>query len=145
MKISTRTRYGLRLLVYLADSKPDALIQVKEIAKHEHIPAKYLEQIIRPLKKAGLLKVVRGAKGGYFMERDPKTISVREVFDVLENSTYLIDCLKNESSCEFKESCSTFDFWDNFNKVINDYLESVSIADILKMQREKSKKLMFYI
>ena len=145
MKISTRTRYGLRLLVYLAGGEPDALIQVKEIAKHENIPAKYLEQIIRPLKKAGMLKVVRGAKGGYFMGRSPETINVREVFNVLENGTYLIDCLKDENSCEHKESCSTFDFWDNFNKVINDYLEGVTIADILKMQREKCKKLMFYI
>jgi Rrf2 family transcriptional regulator, cysteine metabolism repressor len=145
MKISTRTRYGLRLLVYLAGSDPDTLLQVKEIAKHEDIPAKYLEQIIRPLKKAGLLKVVRGAKGGYFMDRDPETISVREVFDLLENSTSLIDCLKDKNSCEHKDSCSTFDFWDNFNKLINDYLEGVTLADILKMQREKCKKLMFYI
>jgi len=145
MKISTRTRYGLRLLVYLAGKESDTPIQVKEIAKHEVIPAKYLEQIIRPLKKAGMLKVVRGAKGGYFIGRAPETISVKEVFEILENTTHLIDCLKNENSCEHKESCSTFDFWDNFNKLINDYLEGVSIGDILKMQREKCKKLMFYI
>ena len=145
MKISTRTRYGLRLLIYLAGRETDRLVQVKEIAKHENIPAKYLEQIIRPLKKAGMLKVVRGAKGGYFMERAPESISVKEVFDVLENSTHLIDCLKDGNFCEGKESCSTFDFWDNFSKVINDYLEGVTLADILKMQREKCKKLMFYI
>ena len=145
MKISTRTRYGLRLLVYLAGVEPDTLIQVKEIAKHENIPAKYLEQIIRPLKKAGMLKVVRGAKGGYFMGRNPENISVKEVFDILESSSCLIDCLENEHSCEHKESCSTFDFWDNFSKLINEYLEGVTIADILKMQREKCKKLMFYI
>jgi len=145
MKISTRTRYGLRLLVYLAGGKPDTLMQVKEIAKHEHIPVKYLEQIIRPLKKNGMVKVVRGAKGGYFIGRPPEIISVKEVFDVLENSTDLINCLKNNNICEQKDSCSTFDFWDNFNKVINDYLEGVTIADILQMQREKSKKLMFYI
>jgi len=145
MKISTRTRYGLRLLVYLAGGEPDTLIQVKEIAKHEDVPAKYLEQIIRPLKKAGMLKVVRGAKGGYFMGRSPETISVKDVFDVLENGTYLIDCLENENVCAHKKFCSTFDFWDNFNKVINEYLEGVTIADILKMQQEKCKKLMFYI
>lgn len=145
MKISTRTRYGLRLLVYLAGGESDALIQVKEIAEHENIPAKYIEQIIRPLKKAGMLKVVRGAKGGYFMGRAPEAISVREVFDILENGTFLIDCRKNGNICEHKASCSTFDFWNNFNNVVNEYLEGVTIADILKMQREKCKKLMFYI
>lgn len=145
MKISTRTRYGLRLLVYLAGSEADKLIQVKEIAAHEKIPVKYLEQIIRPLKKAGMLKVVRGVKGGYFMGRDPESINVKEIFDILENNNCLIDCLKDNDSCEHKNACSTFDFWDNFNKVINDYLEGITIADILKMQREKCKKLMFYI
>ena len=145
MKISTRTRYGLRLLVYLAASKADKLIQVKEIAEHEKIPVKYLEQIIRPLKKAGMLKVVRGAKGGYFMGRTPENITILEIFDVLENSDCLIDCLKDENSCEHKSACSTFDFWNNFNKVINDYLQGVTVADIVKMQQEKCKKLMFYI
>ena len=145
MKISTRTRYGLRLLVYLANGKPDTLIQVKEIAEHEKIPIKYLEQIIRPLKKAGMLNVVRGAKGGYFMGRDPENIYVKEVFDLLENSSYLIDCLQDKHACGRRKNCSTFDFWDNFSNLINDYLESVSIADIIKMKCEKSKKLMFYI
>jgi len=145
MKVSTRTRYGLRLLVHLAGEAPDKLVQVKEIAKHEGIPAKYLEQIIRPLKKAGMLKVVRGAKGGYFIGRRPEDISVKEVFDVLENSSSLLDCLQNENSCEHRDSCSTFDFWNDFNGLINEYLEGVSIADILEMQREKCKKLMFYI
>lgn len=145
MKISTRTRYGLRLLVCLAGKNPGALTQVKEIAKIEKIPAKYLEQIIRPLKKSGMLKVVRGARGGYFIGRDPAEISVREVFDVLENGTCLIDCLKDENACEHKSCCSTFDFWNNFNNVINEYLESVTIAGILKRQREKCKELMFYI
>ena len=98
MKISTRTRYGLRLLVYLAGENPGKLIQVKEVAKHEDIPAKYLEQIIRPLKKAGMLKVVRGAKGGYFIGRRPEDISVKEVFDVLENNSSLLDCLQKRKS-----------------------------------------------
>lgn len=145
MKISTRTRYGLRLLVCLAGREQGELIQVREIARRENIPAKYLEQIIRPLKKAGMLKVVRGARGGYSMGRRPEEISVKEVFDVLENGTYLIDCLKSEGVCERKASCSTYGFWDNFNQVINEYLKSVTVADILQMQREKCKNLMFYI
>lgn len=145
MKISTRTRYGLRLLICLANSKPDALIQVKEIAKRENIPAKYLEQIIRPLKKAGMLKVVRGAKGGYFLGRPPESITAKEVFNILENETCLIKCLENENACGHKALCSTYDFWNNFNKVINEYLESVTIADMVKMQQEKCKSLMFYI
>ena len=145
MKVSTRTRYGLRLLVCIAGKEPDALVQVKEVAERENIPVKYLEQIIRPLKKAGLLKVVRGAKGGYFMGRDPKNITVKEIFDILENESSLIKCLENENVCGRKKICSTYDFWNDFSRVINDYLENITVADIVEAQRDKNKKLMFYI
>ena len=145
MKISTRTRYGLRLLVCIAGKEPDTLVQVKEVAERENIPVKYLEQIIRPLKKAGLLKVVRGAKGGYSMGRDPKDITAKEIFDILENESSLIKCLEDENICERKEACSTYDFWNDFGRVINDYLENTTIADIVKAEQEKKKKLMFYI
>jgi Rrf2 family protein len=145
MKVSTRTRYGLRLLVYLASREDDSLIQVKEIAKNEKISVKYLEQIIRSLKKAGMLSVERGAKGGYTIGRDPADITMKDVFDALEDGTYLIDCLENDNVCERRESCSTFDFWNNFNNVINDYLRSVTVADLVKMQREKCANMMFYI
>jgi Rrf2 family protein len=141
MKISTRTRYGLRLLVCLASSDSDALVQVKEVAKLESIPPKYLEQIIRPLKKAGMLKVVRGAKGGYFLGRPPEKITVKEVFDILENENCLIKCLEDENICKHQKSCSTYDFWYNFNKTISEYLEGVTIADIVK----KQQNIMFYI
>ena len=145
MKVSTRTRYGLRFLVYLAANESNTLIHVNEVAKHEKIPLKYLEQIIRPLKKAGMLKVIRGAKGGYSMGRNPDKINVKEIFNLLEGDTHLLKCLEGEKSCEREKLCSTYDFWDNFNKVIDDYLEGVSLADIVKIQREKSKDFMFYI
>jgi Rrf2 family protein len=140
MKISTRTRYGLRFLVCIAGKDSDVLVQVKEVAECENIPVKYLEQIIRPLKKAGLLKVVRGAKGGYFMGRNPKNITVKEIFDILENESSLIKCLENEKVCERKMLCSTYDFWCDFSKVVNDYLKNVTIADIVEAQRENPGK-----
>ncbi len=145
MKISTRTRYGLRLLVCLADTTPARLLNVKEVAERENIPVKYLEQIIRPLKKAGLLQVVRGAKGGYFIARSPEEITIKQVFDILEDGTSLIKCLQAETICEHKTACSTYQFWHEFNQVIDKYLSEVTLADLIKMQQEKCQNLMFYI
>lgn len=145
MKVSTRTRYGLRLLVFLGSRKNGDIVQVKEIARHENISPKYLEQIIRPLKKAGLLEVVRGAHGGYALGKGPGAITAREVFDILEDGTAPLDCLEDGGRCKQFKNCSTFEFWESFHKVIADYLESVTIEDLVRRQQEKGKDMMFYI
>lgn len=143
MKVSTRTRYGLRLLVYLGSREHGSIVQVREIANHEGISFKYLEQIIRLLKKAGLLNVVRGAHGGYAIAKDPDQIPVSQVFDILESGTAPLDCLEDAAVCDNMKHCSTREFWDSFHKVIRDYLDGVTIGDLVK--RQKGKDMMYYI
>jgi Rrf2 family protein len=145
MKVSTRTRYGLRLLIYLASQEEGTLVNVKEASRHEGISAKYLEQIIRSLKKAGMLSVVRGAHGGYSIGRDPSTITALEVFETLEDGPLLIDCLDDRCTCNHHQQCSTLDFWQDFRKVVDDYLRGITIADLVKRNREKGMAMMFYI
>jgi Rrf2 family protein len=145
MKVSTRTRYGLRLLIYLASQDPGTLVNVKEASRHEGISAKYLEQIIRSLKKAGMLSVARGAHGGYAIGRPPEEITVLEVFQTLEDGSLLIDCVDEANSCERRQQCSTFEFWLEFQGVITDYLGNLTIADLVRRNREKGMAMMFYI
>ena len=145
MKVSTRTRYGIRLLVHLASQEPGTLVNVKEASKHEGVSAKYLEQIIRPLKKAGMLAVARGAYGGYTIGRDPATITVLEVFELLEDGNLLMDCLDDTASCNRRQQCSTLDFWLDFRSLITDHLKGVTIADLVRQNREKGLAMMFYI
>ncbi len=145
MKVSTRTRYGLRLLIHLASQEPGTLVNVKEASKHEGISAKYLEQIIRSLKKAGMLAVARGAYGGYSIGRDPADITVLEVVELLEDGSMLMECLDETSACPRRQHCSTLDFWQEFRGVITDYLKGVTIADLVRRNREKGLAMMFYI
>jgi Rrf2 family protein len=145
MKVSTRTRYGLRLLIHLASQAPGTLVNVKEASRHEGISAKYLEQIIRSLKKAGMLLVARGAHGGYAIGRPPEEITVLEVFQTLEDGNLLIDCVDRPDTCDRREQCSTFDFWVEFQTLITDYLGNLTIADLVRRNREKGMAMMFYI
>ena len=145
MKISTRTRYGLRLLIHLAGQDPGTLVNVKEASRHEGISAKYLEQIIRSLKKAGMLSVVRGAHGGYAIGRPPDRITALEGFQALEDGSLRMDCLNHESVCDRRDQCSTVDFWVEFRDVITNYLEKVTVADLARHHRDKGAAMMFYI
>lgn len=145
MKVSTRTRYGLRLLIHLASQEPGTLVNVKEASKHEGVSAKYLEQIIRPLKKAGMLSVARGAYGGYMIGRDPAAITVFEVFELLEDGPMLMDCLDDTAACTRRQQCSTLDFWLDFRSLITDHLKGVTIADLVRSNRDKGLAMMFYI
>jgi len=145
MKVSTRTRYGLRLLIHLASQDPGTLVNVKEASLHEGISAKYLEQIIRSLKKAGMLSVVRGARGGYAIGRAPESITALEVLQALEDGSLLMDCLDDEGICDRRQQCSTVDFWLEFRDVITDYLEKITIADLVRRHRDKGMAMMFYI
>ena len=145
MKISTRTRYGLRLLVHLASQEPGTLVNVREAARHEGVSAKYLEQIIRSLKKAGMLSVARGARGGYANGRDPRTITALEIVDVLEDGSLLMDCLDGKYACDRMEQCSSLDFWRGLRDAIAGYLGGITLADLVRHDREKGTGTMFHI
>ncbi|QSH42059.1 Rrf2 family transcriptional regulator [Lentisphaerota bacterium ZTH] len=144
MKISTRTRYGLRIMIFLATQDPDSHVNAKEISSHEHITLKYTEQIIRLLKKAGYLNVSRGAKGGYSLKPAAKNTRIKDLYNLLEKDQKLLKCLEKEC-CDRKAICSTYDFWCGLEEVISNYLSSKTIGDLAREYQEKSVPPMFYI
>jgi len=147
MKISTRVRYGTRAMVALAVAYPERAISVKLIAQKQHLSVKYLEQIMAPLKGAGLIKVVRGGRGGYMLSRDPATIKLIEVYHALEGALCLVDCIEHSNSCDMAETCPTRDTWVEMTKALREILQRTTIQDLVKRQKQKmnSKESMYYI
>ncbi len=132
MRISTKGRYALRMLVYLAASQTDDYISLKEIAGAQGISKKYLEQIVPLLSKAGILRTNRGNKGGYRLAGKPSECTVGEILRATEGSLAPVSCLEFEvNECEKAASCATLPVWKGLYRVINEYLDSVSLQDLL--------------
>ena len=123
MKYSTRTRYGLRLLVYLGARYKGKFLKLNTIAESEKISIKYLEQIVRLLKPTGIISVARGAHGGYKLAVDPAEINLKQIFTILEGNIDPIECLQESFDCKKKVLCSTIEVWQGLQTVIDDYLE----------------------
>jgi Rrf2 family protein len=139
MKISTRARYGVRLMATLAENYGKEPIFLKDIAHRENISEKYLSLIVIPLRGANLVNSVRGAQGGYNLSRDPSQISLREVVDVLEGSCSLVDCVKNPSLCDRASICAAHDIWALVGERISETLSSITLERLLEMNREKER------
>jgi Rrf2 family transcriptional regulator, cysteine metabolism repressor len=141
MKISTRGRYGLRAMMDLATSgKNGAPVYLSDIAKRQAISEKYLEHIFGALQKAGIVKAVRGRKGGYFLTKLPDQITVGDILNVLEGPCHLVHCVTDASACPRTESCATRDIWMMLGNKIEEALSSLTLASVVELQREKSEK-----
>lgn len=133
MKISTKGRYALRLMIDLAQNFSGEYITLKEVSKRQGISIKYLEQITTQLCKADYLKSVRGPKGGYKLTKEPKEYILGDILRVTEGSLAPITCLEDEkNSCIRCGNCPTVHFWQGLYKVINDYVDSFTLEDILR-------------
>ena len=131
MRLSTRGRYGTRLMVDLALHYAQGPVPLGEIAKRQGLSAKYLEQLIILLKKAGLIRSVRGRRGGYMLARKPAKISVGEIVEVLEGSLAVVDCVTDSDSCDRSPECRTRDIWVDMTDVIQKQLYSVNLQQVL--------------
>jgi len=147
MKFSTRTRYGSRAMAELAAAYPDGVVSVKEMARRQHLSAKYLEQIIGSLRSAGLIEAVRGMHGGYVLSRPPSQISLSEVFRVLEGSSAPVGCVENPDQCAMSETCPTRETWVEIREAIEQILEGTSLQDLAERKKRKcdSSGLTYYI
>lgn len=138
MRLSTRTRYGTRLLFELAlnyeTGKP---VLLKEIATKQNISEKYLSKIILQLKSAGIVKSERGAKGGYMLAKPPDKTNLKEIVDILEGDTFLIDCVKEKNICEFEKRCPTYDLWYGLVDAMNNFLKSKTLDDLVVDYKKK--------
>lgn len=144
MRISTRARYGTRLMLELALYYGGEAVFLKDIAKNEEISEKYLSQIIIPLKSSGLVNSFRGAKGGYVLSRSPSQITLKEIVGVLEGGLDLLECVSNGHVCDRTSKCVTRDIWNLLGQTISNTLEAVTLEDLVKMHKEKEHKLMMY-
>lgn len=137
MQLSTRSRYGTRLMVDLAQHYDQGPIPINDIAKRQDISVKYLEQLIIPLKKAALIKSVRGPKGGHMLAKPMQQITVGEIVLLLENETSLSPCLKNPGACPMTDTCLTRDIWGMLSDTILDTLNAITLSDVIKNDKEK--------
>ena len=131
MKISTRGRYGTRMMLDLAAHHDQGPTPLREIAKRQDLSVKYLEQLIIPLKAAGYIRSVRGARGGYTLARKPDKISVGQIIKVLEGGLSLVDCVEDPKVCERERNCPTRDIWLRMSERLMEELSSLSLMDVL--------------
>ncbi|MBM4271651.1 MAG: Rrf2 family transcriptional regulator [Deltaproteobacteria bacterium] len=144
MKLSTRARYGVRLMLALALNYGKGPVFLKDIAKGENISEKYLSLIIIPLRGIGLVNSSRGAYGGYSLARDPSQITLKEVVDVLEGDSCLVDCVKDPSACPRVPICVTRDVWAIIGGRISETLTSITLDTLVKMNQEKTEKAIMH-
>jgi Rrf2 family cysteine metabolism transcriptional repressor len=131
MKLSTRTRYGLRAILELADNYGKGPLQTRIIAEHQDISVKYLEQLMAALKSAGLVRSQRGAKGGYILSQPPDKIKISDVFDVFEGPVATVECVDNEDFCARAADCIARQVWSEIQRAINNVLQSITLQDAL--------------
>lgn len=132
MKLSTRSRYGTRLMLNLARHYGEGPVQIGEIAAQEAISIKYLEQLIIPLKKGGFIKSVRGPKGGHELAVPPEKISIGQLVRVLEGGIDLSDCIENPDQCAWSQTCPTRGIWKEATDAMYDTLDAATLAAVLK-------------
>lgn len=133
MLISTKGRYALRVMIDLAEHQSDAFISLKEIADRQEISEKYLESIIRMLVKARVLDSLRGKGGGYRLKKAPEQYTVGSILRLTEESLAPVSCLEHDAdACPRMAKCRTLSLWQGLDKVINDYLDHVTIGDLLE-------------
>lgn len=138
MKISTKGRYSLRMLLDLAEHANDGYVALKDIAQRQGISKKYLEQIVPILNKTDILKTNRGFQGGYMLAKTPDKYTVGMILRLTEGSLSPVACLDQEPiQCERSGECATLPIWQGLNKVINDYLDNITLQDILDQQKER--------
>jgi len=142
MKLSTRTRYGIRAILELAESYRQGPLQLKIIAQHQDISVKYLEQIISMLRSAGFVRSIRGAKGGYILVKAPNQIKLSDVFNCLEGSVTTVECIENEDYCARAADCIARQLWKQVNEAIKNVLQSITLQDLL--DRAKDKRALDY-
>lgn len=140
LKISTKGRYALRLMLDLAIWGTEDYVKIKDIAKRQSLSDKYLEQIITILSRAGYVKSVRGASGGYKLSKKPSEYTVGMILRLTEGSLSPVACLDGDTpDCERYDNCATLELWKRLNDAINNVVDNMTLADLMEIQQQKSE------
>ncbi|MBR5429158.1 MAG: Rrf2 family transcriptional regulator [Firmicutes bacterium] len=141
MMISTRGRYALRVLNYLAANRSEAYIPLKDIVQQQQISQKYLESIMTSLSKAGLVDSVHGKGGGYRLNREPSQYTLGEILRLTESNLTPVACLSPEAKpCDRACECNMLPIWIKLDRLVNDYLDSVTLEDLNGQIKEKEQR-----
>ena len=137
MKISTKGRYALRMMLDLAQHQSDGYVALRDIAQRQNISKKYLEQIVPVLNKSDILRTNRGCQGGYRLAKSPDQYTVGEILRLTEGNLAPVACLEHEPiECERSGECPTLPVWQGLYRVICEYLDGITLQDILDQQKE---------
>ncbi|MBN2224935.1 MAG: Rrf2 family transcriptional regulator [Deltaproteobacteria bacterium] len=144
MRLSTRVRYGVRLMLSLAENWGKGPMMLSDIARRQEISEKYLSLIVIPLRTKGLINSTRGAHGGYELSSPPEQITVEQILEAIEGRPSLVDCIDNGTRCPRAGQCVTRDIWSALGDTITQALDSVSLDQLIEMKRNKSEKAVTY-
>ena len=139
MRVSTKGRYGLRAMVDLAEHEEGKAIPIREISERQNISEQYLEQLFATLRKAKLVKSVRGAHGGYMLNHEPEDISVADIITTLEGPIAPVDCVIEDDFCNYIDKCVIHGLWSELADAINDVIENMTLADLRDKAVEEKK------
>jgi Rrf2 family protein len=142
IRLSTKGRYGTRLLLNLAlkYANGSKAVILKSISEEEGLSIRYLEQIIIPLKINKLVKSVRGAGGGYTLYRSPSDVRLTEVLRALEGNCCLVECVEDDTACDRRPRCATFEVWKGATEVLKAYFDSLTLQDLVVIHQKKNRK-----
>ncbi len=141
MKLSTKGRYGVRLMIELAAHYGEGPILLREIAKQEEISEKYLSNLVNPLKAKGLVEATRGVHGGYVLAKSPEKITMQEIVEALEGPLCLVDCVERPTVCSRTSRCSAHDLWTEMAEGMVQVLKTHTLADMVVRQKAKRDSL----
>jgi len=135
MKLSTKGRYATRAMLDLALHSGKGPVLIKDISQREEISKRYLEQLFLPLKAAGLVRSIRGARGGFTLARPPSQIKLSEIIRVMEGSTSPAECIDDAGICSRTDSCVTREVWAEMKRALDKVLESTTLHDLVERQK----------
>ena len=144
MKISTKGRYGLRILMDLALHQTEKPRLIRDIAKSQQISEKYISRLVIALRKAGMIRSVRGVNGGFHIAMKPEDITLLDVIEVMEGPLSIVDCVSAPKKCALSANCAPREIWSKLNEDIRDLMRQTTLADILASYDRQSQKNIDY-
>ena len=150
MRLTTKSRYGLRAIFDMAYNGFEAPAQIQEISKRQNISPRYLEQIFQKLKKSGVLKSKRGPQGGYILAKKPSEIRLIDILSITEGDLFIVSCSEPDHKCENSFGCITKDVWDGASEALHQYFSNITLEDLCKKAskmgiKKEEHTFMYYI
>ena len=145
MKLSTKGRYGTRAMLDIAVHKDNGPCVMKDISKRQDISPKYLDHILSALRRAGLIKNIRGKGGGYILSRPASAITLKDIIEAVEGSLAPVECVDNPALCDRSAECPTIDVWRNVRDAVDGVLSAATLESLVELQKKKEPSALQYV